>query len=963
MSVDAPPETVQERTQALEEKKAQHEKKQQAAAEKAARKGSTPLMRQYYGIAAQHPQALLLFRMGDFYETFDENAETVSRILGITLTSRNNGSAEKVPMAGFPYHALEKHLPKLIQAGHRVAICEQVQDPAEASGVVKRDVVEIVTAGANFHDELLDPKRSNYLAAISFGTGREKDTAGLAYVDATTGEFYTAECRVRDLEALVETIAPSEVLIDKRRKDRLRETLGRAEKASFGGNGGGNSGDEPFSLSEQEDWVFDYDFAYETLLRHFEVHSLKGFGVDDLALGLCAAGAALHYLGETQQGRLAHVRRLRRHRREDFMALDAETKRNLELVRTMQPGGARSGGTEGSLVDILDETRTPMGGRRLRQWLVRPLQRLEKIAQRQNAVEALVRSRRLRENLQEQLKQVGDLERLAGKVATGRAGPRDLTAIKKALDRLPDVAALLEDESCDTLRTLAENLTPCAETTALIGRALVDEPPAKISEGGLIREGHDDELDELRELAQSGKAWVAQLEEEESERTGIPSLKVGFNKVFGYYLEITHTHKEKVPGDYIRKQTLKNSERYITPELKEKEEKILTAEEKAQRLEQDLFSDLRTRVARKTADLQLNASLLAMLDGFASLAEVAEREGYTRPDVTEERALRIEGGRHPVVEATLPPGESFIPNDIALEAGSAEGEQLLLITGPNMAGKSVILRQVGLVVLLAQVGSFVPAAHAEVGLVDRIFTRVGASDNLSAGESTFLVEMNEAANILNNATSRSLILLDEVGRGTSTFDGLSIAWAMVEYLHENDRVAARTLFATHYHELNELAERLARVANYQVQVQEHEGELVFLHKLVPGRADHSYGIEVARMAGLPAPVVARAREILAHLEQQHLSLEETALEETALEGETSTPSGDGVAAARADTDAVPDLPEENAMRRESQMSLFQATPDPVAEDLKEALADCDPDRMTPIEALMMVSELKGLVES
>ncbi|PSQ99134.1 MAG: DNA mismatch repair protein MutS, partial [Bacteroidetes bacterium QS_9_68_14] len=638
-----PDAAVKERKAAVEKKKAEHEKKQQAAAEKAARKGSTPLMRQYYRLAARHPQALLLFRMGDFYETFDENAEKVSRILGITLTTRNNGSAEEVPMAGFPHHALEKHLPKLIQAGLRVAVCEQVQDPDEASGVVDRDVVEVVTPGANFHEELLDPKRSNYLAAVSFETaGRKEDRAGLAYVDATTGEFYVAECRERDLEGLLETVAPSEVLLDKRRADRLREALGLPEGEPF-------DEQRAFSVSEQEDWVFDYDFAYETLLRHFEVHSMKGFGVDDLDVGLRAAGAALHYLGETQQGSLDHLRRLRRHRREDFMALDAETKRNLELVHTMQPGAGS--GAEGSLVDILDETRTPMGGRRLRRWLLRPLQKLGQIEKRQNAVEALVRSRRLRENVQTELKQVGDLERLAGKVATGRAGPRDLVAVKKALGRLPGVAALLDDESCDTLRELSENLTPCAETSDLIGRALVDEPPNKIGEGGLIREGYDDELDDLRETAKGGKQWVAQLEEKESERTGIPSLKVGFNKVFGYYLEVTHTHSENVPEDYIRKQTLKNSERYITPALKEKEEKILTAEEKAQRLEQELFTELRNQVAAQTADLQLNASLLAMLDGFASLAEVAEREGYTRPNVTEQRTLDIEGGRHPVVEA------------------------------------------------------------------------------------------------------------------------------------------------------------------------------------------------------------------------------------------------------------------------------------------------------------------------
>ncbi len=890
-------------------------------------------MRQYYAIKKKHPGAVLLFRMGDFYEAFDGDAKTLSRTLGITLTTRGNGKADDVPMAGFPHHALESHLPKLVRAGLRVAICEQVETPEEAGGnIVKREVTEVVTPGVSFQDQLLDPKRANYLAAVHWsGDGR----CGVAYLDASTGEFAVAETAEDKLETLLETVQPAEVVIDKRRRVRLESSLRET----------------PFVVTEEEDWVFGYDFAYETLLRHFETHSLKGFGVDDLEAGLVAAGAALHYLSETQKGRLGHVRKLRRHATGAFIALDPQTKRNLELVRPLHEGSS-----EGALINILDQTETPMGGRRLRAWLVRPLREVEKIRQRLDAVEALVTSPRLRKNIREDLDAVGDLERLAGKIATGRATPRDLVAVKQTLEKIPALKTLLADEPCPTLQRLEKSLTPCAPIAEMIGKALVDDPPAQITEGGLIREGFSEELDSLRRLARSGKSWVAKLQKEESKRTGIPSLKVGFNKVFGYYLEVTHTHTEKVPDEYIRKQTLKNAERYITPELKEYEEKILTAEEKIGHLEFDLFNDLRAKLAEETAALQLNAALLAMLDCFAALAEVAERHGYTRPEVSEGRVLDIKGGRHPVVEQALPAGEPFIPNDVRLDP---ENEQILLITGPNMAGKSVVLRQVGLIVLLAQVGAFVPAEKAEVGVVDRIFTRVGAQDNLAAGESTFLVEMNETANILNNATPRSLILLDEVGRGTSTFDGLSIAWALVEYLHELAEVAARTLFATHYHELNELSARFGRIRNYRIQVQEHEGKVVFLRKLVEGGADHSYGIEVAKMAGLPEPVVIRAREILGHLEGQHLALEETA------EAADADVAGDGAAssapkakARKAEAGAVPSLSESAV----SQMDLFHARPDPVAEELKEALQTLDLNRMTPIEALLKLSELKQISE-
>jgi DNA mismatch repair protein MutS len=902
-------------------------------AQSTTQRGRTPLMRQYYKIKDRHPKALLLFRMGDFYESFDEDAQTVSRLLGITLTERNNGDADDVPMAGFPHHALDSHLPKLIRSGLRVAICEQVEDADESSGkVVDRDVVEVVTPGVSFHEQLLDPKQSNFLAAIHFGTGREKERIGFSFIDATTGEFSVTEARVDQVEDLIQTVAPSEVILDKRRTDRLQQRLREI----------------PFTVTEQEDWVFKYDFAYQTLLEHFGTHSLKGFGVDGLELGVVAAGAALHYLSETQKGTLPHVRKIKRYSKDAHIALDPETKRNLELVQSIQ--SRQQSGSEGTLVSILDETATPMGGRRLRAWLVRPLRAVDRIQHRLDAVEAFVDDRGLRETLRDELSQMGDLERLAGKVATGRASPGDLIAIKHTLRRLPALLELLAAADSEALAAVEERLCPCPDVVGRIQQALVDDPPAKVSEGGLIRDGYSEELDELRAIAQDGKDWVTNLEKEESERTDIPSLKVGFNKVFGYYLEVTDTHADKVPDNYIRKQTLVNSERYVTPELKEMEERILTAEEKIETLEQELFTALRSQIADETATLQQNAEGLAHLDCFAGLAEVAEQHDYVRPTVDDGLTIDIEGGRHPVVEQTLPPGEPFIPNDTTLDP---DDEQILIITGPNMAGKSVALRQVGLITLLAQVGAFVPADAAQIGVVDRIFTRVGASDNLAAGESTFLVEMNEAANILNNATARSLILFDEVGRGTSTFDGLSIAWAIVEYLHERPEVAARTLFATHYHELNAMADRLERVHNYRIQVSEHEGEIVFLRKLIPGGADHSYGIEVARMAGLPDAVIARAREVLHSLESQHLEVGGDG-ERTDVDPPDASPkSGDGMRAQKGNAEAVPDLKDSPA----SQMHLF-AQPDPVAAEIKDMLDDIDPNRITPVEALMKLAEMK-----
>lgn len=860
-------------------------------------------MRQYYKIKDRHPNAILLFRMGDFYETFEEDALTASKVLGIALTKRSNGAVHDVPLAGFPYHALDNHLPKLVRAGLRVAICEQLEDAKASRTVVKRGVVEVVTPGVSFHEALLHPTQSHYLAALHWGVGRRNaDRVGMAFLDASTGEFLVNECHVTELTEALESMGPAEILFEKRMRDRLENIV---------------SGDAV--VTPQDDWVFTADFAQETLLGHFRTHSLKGFGVEGMELGLVAAGAVLYYFKETQKGRLAHVRRLTAYSGDAYMALDPQTKRNLELVASL-----RDGKSDGTLIEILDHTLTPMGGRLLRKWLLRPLRHVESIRRRQDAVESLQRGRTVRSKLRALLREVGDLERLAAKVFTGRASPRSLVSLNQSLKQIPAIKSLFEQETCAVLKQLITRLEPCAETVRKIDQALVDNPPATLREGGILRDGFNEELDALRAMARSGKDFVARMQQKESERTGIPSLKVGYNKVFGYYLEITNTHRDKVPEEYIRKQTLVNAERYITQELKEYEETILTAEEKIVSLEADLFERLRIAVSEKTAAMQRNAALFAELDCYSSFAELAATGGYCRPRVDESLRLHIEDGRHPVVEHAMPLGEAFIPNSVDLETATS---QIHIITGPNMAGKSVVLRQVGLIVLLAQVGSFVPAVRAHIGVVDRIFTRVGASDNLAAGESTFLVEMNETANILHNATNRSLILLDEVGRGTSTFDGLSIAWALVEYLHENRSVAARTLFATHYHELNELAGRLDRVRNYRVQVQEHDGRVIFLRKLAPGGADHSYGIEVARMAGLPDALIDRARSILAQLETQDLVVEHTDAQDNSVAGPTGASDADMV----------------------------------MLRKLRGKLAGVQPNRLTPIEALLALAELKEII--
>lgn len=866
-------------------------------------------MKQYLAIKERHPGTILLFRMGDFYETFDTDAQKAHEVLGITLTKRSNGSAADVALAGFPHHALDTYLPKLVRAGYRVAICEQLEEPGKGKKIVKRDVVEVVTPGVSMRSNLLEPSQSTYLAAVHLeevGRGAAKTlVCGVAHADVSTGEFRTTHIHPDALADYLTGLKASEILCVRDLRDSL-EGMGFPKG----------------QVTLLEEWVYKPEFAETTLKNHFEVHSLKGFGLQEGA-GVIAAGALLHYVQDTQKGNLAHIRRLEWVDDRETMPLDAQTLRNLELVAS-----SATGTTEGSLVAILDKTRSPMGARLLRNWLVRPLRSLKPILERQLVVEVFLNSRTLRTTLRDTLKGIGDLERISVRIATGRATPRDVAALRDAMASLPDVITLLDSANSEPLKGLMDRMEPVDDIVERIQSVLVDEPPAQLKEGGVIRQGVSGELDELRALAKGGKQWLADLQKTESERTGIPSLKVGFNKVFGYYLEVTHAHKDKVPPEWIRKQTLVNAERYITEELKAYEEKILGAEERLLALEQRLFIDLRDALAREVDRVQTNARVVAAIDVLSTFAEVAHLRGYTRPELYEDFDLEIDDGRHPVVEAHLPPGEPFVPNSIRL---AADSEQILIITGPNMAGKSVILRQVGLIVLLAQIGAFVPAGRARIGLVDRIFTRVGASDNLAAGESTFLVEMNETANILNNATRRSLILLDEVGRGTSTFDGLSIAWSLVEYLHGAEDVAARTLFATHYHELNELEERLERVRNYRIQVQEHEGKVIFLRKLVRGGADHSYGIEVARMAGLPVKVLDRSREILDQLEQHDLEIRR--------EGGRS-------------------IPETKSYDEGPQMSLFVAEPDPVMQEVWDAVKAVDLDTMTPLDALLLLSRLR-----
>lgn len=886
------------------------------------RKESTPLMRQYQEFKDKHPGTLLLFRVGDFYETFSEDAITISRELSITLTRRNN-AGDQTPLAGFPYHALDNYLPKLVKKGYRVAVCDQSENPeqARAAGrkLVNREITEVVTPGVTLSDKVLDRNKNNYIASL-FSKGA---VYGLAFADISTGEFALAEVPEREVREVLASISPSEILINKKNKLSTPEFLSH------------------FNLTWQEDWIYEGRYGYDILLEHFHTHSLKGFGVEELKTAHVAAGALLHYVKENQRASLGHLGSIYAYDNADYMLLDASTKRNLELITSMQEGG-----TEGTLISILDETETAMGGRLLRKWLMQPLKALSKIRKRLQAVETLHIRFEIRQQLQEILKKTGDLERLLSRVCVKRANPRELKMLNDSLNLIPDIKKILAGLDDPFLKEINSDLTLLSELQDRIDLSLVDDPPAGWREGGFIREGYSEELDEIRDIARNGKEYIAQIQKELSDRTKIPSLKLGYNKVFGYYIEVTNAHKDKVPDDFIRKQTLVNAERYITPDLKEIEEKILTSEERSQAMEQGLFLELLDIAAEFALPIQKNASALARLDTLQSLAEVAHRYNYVKPAVHEGSAIEIKSGRHPVVERFLPQGEPFIPNDVTLDN---ESRQILIITGPNMAGKSIILRQAGLIVLLAQTGSFVPAKEASIGIVDKIFTRVGASDNLAAGESTFLVEMNEAANILNNATPSSLILLDEIGRGTSTFDGLSIAWSLAEYLHNQPAVAAKTLFATHYHELNELENLYERIVNYNVQVKEHKGKIIFLRKLIRGGADHSYGIQVAAMAGLPEIVIQRAKEILGNLESHSLDVTQS----------SGTLEKGATARKKAAQKMAKEVEKQHAI---TQMSLFQSTLDPHLETIKNKLDAADPNRMTPVESLMLLAELKRLLE-
>ncbi len=866
---------------------------------------TTPLMEQYLAIKAKYKDMILLYRMGDFYETFYEDAKIISRVLGIALTRRSHGKVADVPLAGFPYHALDAYLPKLIKAGHKVAICEQVEDPKKAKTVVKREVVEVITPGTALSEKILDNRSNNYLAAVYV----QEETAGISYCDVSTGAFYISEIPVTDLLNYLQEIDPKELLMSQAQEDLLGRLLGNRLAAI---------------RTRMDDWVFTYQFAYERLTQHFGTPNLKGFGAEAYPLGIVAAGGILQYVEENYQSRLAHIRRLSVIAANEVMILDETTRRNLEITASLMGGGR-----QGTLLAILDHTLTPMGSRLLKHWIVHPLIKAKSIQERLDRVSAFFENQSLMETVRRHLEHIADMERLLARISTGRANPRDLVALKTALTFIQPIRQALQDADDPRLSSFLE-LEEVNDVIDLLERAIVENPPQTLTEGNIIKEGFHTELDELRLISRQGKDYIVALQQKEREKTGIPSLKIGYNKVFGYYFEVTKTHQNKVPDYFIRKQTLTNAERYITPELKEFEEKVLSAEEKMASLEYELFQQVRQQIAARGAAIQKNAQLIAELDCIANFAYIAHHYQYARPEITEGTELHITEGRHPVVERLLPPDQPFIPNDTHLDH---QNVQIMIITGPNMAGKSTYLRQVGLIVLLAQIGSYVPARAATIGVVDRIFTRVGASDNLAFGESTFMVEMLETANILNNATPRSLILLDEIGRGTSTFDGLAIAWAVTEYIHNTTEISAKTLFATHYHELTELATLYPRIKNYKVSVKEYGDQVIFLRKIEPGGMDNSYGIYVAQMAGMPREVVDRAREVLMNLEANELRPNHHG----------------GLARRRRGMQVDP-----------NQLSLFDVLKSSPVED---ELQKIDINRLTPLEALLKLNELKEMVRS
>jgi DNA mismatch repair protein MutS len=860
----------------------------------------TPLMKQYYNIKVKHPDAILLFRVGDFYETFGEDAIKASEILGITLTRRANGSAQFVELAGFPYHALDTYLPRLVRAGQRVAICEQLEDPKLTKKIVKRGITELVTPGVLMNENVLNHKENNFLAAVHI----EKKIAGVAFLDISTGEFLASEGTIDYIDQMLNNFQPKEVLFEKKYKDLFLEYFG-----------------PKFYTFKLDDWIFTQEAANDRLLKQFETSSLKGFGVQNLNFGIIAAGAILYYLDMTQHEQLGHITNLSRIEEERYVWLDKFTIKNLELFHSPYEGAR-------TLIDVIDRTISPMGGRLLKRWISLPLKDIQPVNDRLDIVQNLLEKESFREDISDLIRQVGDLERLISKVAVTRINPREVVQLKRALKAIEPLRELCSGSGSPPLLKIAEQLNPCKSIADRIERELSNDPPVQLNRGNIIAKGVSVELDELRAVLYNGKEYLEDLQNRESTRTGITSLKVSFNNVFGYYIEVRNTHKDKVPPEWIRKQTLVSAERYITEELKEYEGKIFGAEDKILDLETRLFNDLVIAILEYIPPIQLNSSLIARLDCLQSFATVSVENNYVRPVLDNSRILEITDGRHPVIEKQLPAGEPYVPNDLSLDT---ENQQIIILTGPNMSGKSALLRQTALIVLMAQTGCFVPAKAARIGLVDKIFTRVGASDNISLGESTFMVEMNETASILNNLSDRSLILLDEIGRGTSTYDGISIAWAMVEFLHEN-KLRAKTLFATHYHELNEMENSFSRVKNYCVSIKELNNKVIFLRKLKRGGSEHSFGIHVARMAGMPRSVVSRADEILKELEQSHNRQELTK--------------------------PIADL----AGHREGmQLSIFQLD-DPVLKQIRDEILLIDINNLTPVEALNKLYNIKKLLK-
>ena len=862
----------------------------------------TPMMKQFLDLKAKHPDAVMLFRCGDFYETYSTDAVVASEILGITLTKRANGKGKTIEMAGFPHHALDTYLPKLIRAGKRVAICDQLEDPKLTKKLVKRGITELVTPGVSINDNVLNYRENNFLAAVHFGKG----ACGVAFLDISTGEFLTAEGPFDYVDKLLNNFAPKEVLFE------------RGKRLMFEGNFGSK-----FFTFELDDWVFTETSAREKLLKHFEVKNLKGFGVEHLKNGIIASGAILQYLIMTQHTQIGHVTSLARIEEDKYVRLDKFTVRSLELMGSMNDGGS-------SLLNVIDKTISPMGARLLKRWLVFPLKDVQPINERLNVVEYFFRQPDFKELIEEQLHLIGDLDRIISKVAVGRVSPREVVALKVALQAIEPIKAACMDADNASLNHIGEQLNICQSIRDRIDREIDNDPPLLINKGGVIKSGVSAELDELRQIAYSGKDYLLQIQQRESELTEIPSLKIGYNNVFGYYIEVRNTHKDKVPAEWIRKQTLANAERYITQELKEYEEKILGAEDKILVLETQLYAELVQSLSEFIPAIQINANQIARLDCLLSFATAARENNYIRPVIADDDVLEICQGRHPVIEKQLPIGEKYIANDVMLDS---QTQQIIIITGPNMAGKSALLRQTALITLLAQIGSFVPAESAHIGLVDKIFTRVGASDNISVGESTFMVEMNEAADILNNLSPRSLVLFDELGRGTSTYDGISIAWAIVEHIHEHPKAKARTLFATHYHELNEMEKSFKRIKNYNVSVKEIDNKVIFLRKLERGGSEHSFGIHVAKMAGMPKSIVKRANDILKQLETDNRQ-----------QGISSKP-----------------MVEVGETRGGMQLSFFQLD-DPVLCQIRDEILNLDVNNLTPLEALNKLNDIKRIVK-